>query len=274
MLAFLVLSVFFVHSTSFSLVIPATSSSIEIKLSLQHATVHGSGSLSSVNITNNGGNMVLSGVTYDVIPYYYQNWQTYDLILIDLIGISKDGSDIAVVYLYLNSKGIVNNVYLETFRQPMKEQAVTGTVSWREQSTRIDVAFPSVNALLSPVETSLKVTGKTLSWGGNGLGWAFFNNNNFTWIPFATVDCSQCSTYTVKEKSFQGRIPPPSKVNAGGWYELHSILVPRSGGFACFGIMYLMIGSPSSIAMEYGFSFGNTVMELSVEFAASWSGKL
>jgi len=89
-------------------------------LSVQHATVHGSGSVSSINITNGIGEMVLSGVTYDVIPYFYQNWQTYNLVLIDLIGIAKDGSDFAVVYLYLNSQGTINNLYSETFKQAMK----------------------------------------------------------------------------------------------------------------------------------------------------------
>jgi len=272
MLAFLLFSTLFIHSLSFTLVVPPTSTSFTIDVSVLHATVHGSGPVSSINITNGGGEMVLSGVTYDVIPYFYQNWQTYNLVLIDLIGISKDGSNFAVVYLYLNSQGTINNVYSETFKQPMKEQAVTGSATYHEQSTRIDIKFPSVNAILSPVDTSIIVKGNTLSWSGNGVGWAFFNSENFTWIPFATVDCSQCSSIEVNEKSFQGR--PPSKVTAGGWYELHSIMVPRSGGYACFGIMYLVFGSTSTVNMEYGFCFGNTVIEPNENFRASWSGKL
>jgi hypothetical protein len=54
----------------------------------------------------------------------------------------------------------------------------------------------------------------------------------WTVSPFALVDCSTgCGT--------------------PGWYELHSIYWNAAGTSTCFGIFYLVEGSPSSVALDY-----------------------
>jgi len=251
--------------------LPPTTGSVSTSFKVNNASANGGkgGPVSSVTLVNGVGTMIMDGKKYNVISYYYQTWQTYDLILIDLFGIAADGTNLAIIYLYLNSAGIINTAYSESFTQSMTSQTATGQVSWEPQNSQVVVNFPAIHAPINPVRTSISVSGDYINLGSNLIGWAVFGNTNFTWIPFATVDCSSCAAVPENEP----RRPAPASVEAGGWLELHSMFVP-AGDFSCFGIIYLISGRPNSIQMEYGLCIGNQVKQVSTTFSARWSGHL
>jgi len=244
--------------------LPPTTGSVSTSFKVNNASANGGkgGPVSSVTLVNGVGTMILDGKKYNVISYYYQTWQTYDLILIDLFGIAADGTNLAIIYLYLNSAGIINTAYSESFTQTMTSQTATGQVSWEPQNSQVVVNFPAIHAPINPVRTSISVSGDYINLGSNLIGWAVFGNTNFTWIPFATVACSTCS---MKRAAIASA--------TGGWLELHSMFVP-AGDYSCFAIIYLIFGKPNSIQMEYGLCIGSQVKRVDTIFSASWSGHL
>lgn len=96
-------SLVIVITICFSLVntidVPVTTGSFNAQFTLTKATGTGStGSGISFDLTNGAGNFTILKQNFDAIAYTYQLWETYDLLLIDLIGISTDSSKYYELY--------------------------------------------------------------------------------------------------------------------------------------------------------------------------------
>jgi len=257
----LIILIFLINAIYFSagIIVPVTQGSYSAQFSLTKAS--GSASGFSVDLTDGAGNFTLKGQHFDAIAYTYQMWTTYDLLLIDLIGISTDSSNLAVIYLYASpSTHAISSIYFESFTQIMDTVSASGSVQFSTSSSKINVYFPALIKLPNLVQTNFKITGAQIELRPGSQGWASINGGNDTFIVFNTVNCATC------EQS--------KKKIGGGWYELHSLFVNEQQNRACFGILYLMIGESSSVLLDYGLCFGGSVQTADASYTAQWSGSL
>jgi len=253
----LCVNIFYYSEAAFD--VPVTQGSYSAQFTLTRAT--GSGSGISVDLKNGAGNFTLNGQHFDAIAYTYQMWTTYDLLLIDLIGISTDSTNLAVIYLYASpSTHAISSVYYESFTQIMNTVSASGSVQFTATSSEISVYFPALLKLPNLVKTNFKITGAQIELRSGSNGWASINGGNDTFIVFNTVNCATCEQSTKKI--------------GGGWYELHSLFVNEQENRACFGILYLMIGETSSVLLDYGLCFGGSVQTAYQSYTAQWSGSL
>jgi len=242
--------------------VPVTTGSFNAQFTLTKATGTGStGSGISFDLTNGAGNFTILKQNFDAIAYTYQLWETYDLLLIDLIGISTDSSNVGIIYLYASpSTHEISSLYYESFTQKMAAASATGSVQFSTATSNINVYFPALNTLPKTVTTNFKISGANIELKPGSTGWAVINNVNDTFIVFNTVNCASC------EQS--------KKKLSGGWYELHSLFVNEQGTRACFGILYLMIGDNSDVILDYGLCFGKSIQVVDENYSAQWSGSL
>jgi len=260
-------SLVIVITICFSLVntidVPVTTGSFNAQFTLTKATGTGStGSGISFDLTNGAGNFTILKQNFDAIAYTYQLWETYDLLLIDLIGISTDSSNVGIIYLYASpSTHEISSLYYESFTQKMAAASATGSVQFSGSASNINVYFPTLNKLPNTVSTNFKISGAKIELKPGSTGWAVVNGVNDTFIVFSTVNCATC------EQQSKPKL-------GGGWYELHSLFVNEQGNRACFGILYLMIGENSSVILDYGLCFGGSIQVASESYTAQWSGSL
>jgi len=212
-----------------------------------------SNSVGSIDFHNNIGQFTLNGHTYTGVLYVYQAWTSQNLDLFDVLAVRQDGGDLAVLYLYSNlNKAQITTVYYESLLMDhMSYATASGTVQWTPSSFNADVTFPALNVPIKPLETGISILGQQLTLHSNS-GWMVKSGQNYSVVPFATVDCTDCGN--------------------GGWLELHSMF-SLGNDVACFGILYLMLDDHSSVMLQYGLCLP-TLQRMSGVYVSSWSGKI
>jgi len=233
--------------------VPPTQGNLKLNFWLESSS--GSSPAVTWSLTNNTGTLKLQGKTYDAVAYAFQQWGS-DLALIDVIGISTDSTDLAVIYLYCNTADSIYDVYTESFNILMSSQSASGQASYQSTSPiTVNVNLPSIKSMPPSRKNGITITSSNndlVYYGGQGYAVSSSTSTNYSITTFNVVDCSNCGQ--------------------GGWYELHSFFYANPVG--CFGILYLEFPSPNTVLLDWGMCFGSNAQLWQDQWTASWSGNL
>ncbi|OAQ57712.1 hypothetical protein VFPPC_11458 [Pochonia chlamydosporia 170] len=186
----------------------------------------------SIAIQNNVGMVTQGNRTTQVVVSKQISWSPRTLYAI----IGTDTEAILMGWVYCQG-GLLTTLWLEdtTGTTGFTSSTVTGTCS--VSNTGVNVPFKTANTLVSvrlPPSYPTIDGGTKLSLQPNVVGSVTLNNQPYSLIPFAIVDCSNCG----------------SSVN-GGWVEVHSVISSKKANNVCLGIFYLPVIHTPSISLEY-----------------------
>jgi hypothetical protein len=225
-------------------VAPATSGALELSFSLD-VSAEGRDRLSEVALATDVGGLALDGAAHAAVAYQDHDWESAGYHLYDLLSVAEDGTDLGVTYLYCDGED-VPYAYTESFDLPMDWESASGSCVGEQVETDASVELPALRVTPEAVPT-----GVTFEDGEMAGGDVTLDGTTRTWIPFNTVDCTDCP--------------------GGPWYELHSLLVGDSE--ACFAIAYLFPDDPTFAQWEYGLCLPSLSRPAGV-VEGSWSGAL
>jgi len=250
-------------------VVPPTNGklSMNFKLTAQGSSEAG---LLTYNITNNVGTMIIRGETYDTVAYYTQVMGLPPVVRwFDLVGVNREGNNLAIAYLGCNpppGTNYVSIVWEEDFNNPITpdnpgtSDGCEFTDLSGEPDYVFDVSFPSLTGLpTSPYPTGIIIKGEKV-FLNNNTGWLIIEDDKYNIIPISTVDCTGCGENCVE------CVPAP-------WYEIHFIYYSSALAQTGFGIFYIYPNNATFVQLNYTITLP-TLDTPAVTYNASWTGTL
>jgi hypothetical protein len=188
----------------------------------------------SIAITSNAGNVTQNNRTTEVIVKDQIGFGG-SLVLYSLIG--TDADSILMGWAYC-SENELTSLFLEVTdgASGFTKSTVTGSCNITNEATSVNLL---TNAeCLNVARPSAVPTidgGNQLSLQNGSVGSVALDSEEFNLIPFAIVDCSDCSASTL----------------LGGWFEVHSVMTGKTSADICLGIFYLSLICSAEVTLQY-----------------------
>jgi hypothetical protein len=187
------------------------------------------GGIGSIAIENSRGTITIGKETLPAVVYASPNeLETNDP---SFQGIAVDAMRWVIFWPYCTS-GNLTWVDYETSDAPgLVRSAAQGTCTVSATPVSFPMTWDAEDVHLDNSEAArFRLTGTEVSYTGTAPGTAHFENRDWSFWPFAVVDCTTC----------------PGGPGDAGWYELHSLIETGNCGTTCFGIYYLFVqpGNP------------------------------
>jgi len=215
------------------------------------------------------GTMIIGGQKYITAAYYTQVMGLPPVVRwFDLVGISTDSSNLAIVYIGCNpppDTNYITTTYEEDFQNQLREDDPSGWIDCNfvdlssKPNYKFAVSMPALIGLPeNPFNTSVTISGTEVILN-NDHGWMIANKRNYTIIPISTVNCDDCGENC--DTCYQSP-----------WYEIHFIhysdATPPITGF---GIFYIYPYNQTFVQLNYTINFP-TLEQLAITYQATWSG--
>jgi len=248
-------------------VVPPTNGKLSVNFKFTAQGTSSAGLL-AYNITNNVGTMIIRGETYNTVAYYTQVMGYPPVVRwFDLIGVNKEGTNLAVAYIGCNpppDTNYVTIVWEEDFFNSIEPDnpGNTDNCEFTDLSGQpnfiFDVQFPSLSGLpTSPLPTGIIIKGSQV-FLNNNTGWLMIEGNKYSIIPISTVDCDGCGQNC-------------DECPKSPWYEIHFIyyspLLEQTG----FGIFYIYPNNATFVQLNYTLTLP-TLDTPAINYNASWTG--
>jgi hypothetical protein len=187
----------------------------------------------SLTIHGNSGNITQNNRTTGVIVRD-QIFYGGSLILYSLIGSDNDG--VVVGWAYCTGQDLTS-LFLEATNKAagFTQSTMRGTCNVKNGAmTSVDlVTKAECISVTKPSAIPTIDGGSELSLHNDTVGNVTLGTEQFNLIPFAIIDCANCSDAS------------------HGWVEVHSMLTSKSSADVCFGIFYLFLTCSSVISLQY-----------------------
>ena len=215
-------------------------------------------------LINNTGTVTIRGKEYIAFAFYSQQWPQV-LRWINVVGVEKDGNNIAIVYLDFKywDNIVVTPYWEEDLFNTLQSDDIDRKgvpalfVDRSNNFAKIPISFPAINTLIPTTlkQTNIEINGTDIYFD-NTNGWQIYNNINYTIYAFSFVNCDNC---------------PPNcpECLSGPWYEIHHSAVSPDQQSACFGIYYIYPKYHNFVQWNYTFCFPDLVSP-NITYQAEW----
>ncbi len=228
---------------------PATEGTLDVAFDLESSGT-GSDRVGNIDLAGSTGILTLDGVGHQAVAYQDHDWSSETgYHLYDLISIADDGSNLAVSYLYCSGSSL-EHVYTESFLHPLDAEGASGSCDAVAAPFEAEVALPALTVLPDPIDLGITIDGADVSLAGS-TGSVTLEGVDREWLPFASVDCSDCP--------------------GGPWYEIHGLAVGPDD--ACFTIGYLFPDDPTYVQFAYSICLPSLDRPDDISLNASWEGE-
>jgi hypothetical protein len=233
--------------------VPATAGSVPIGFDV---TISASGADGlGASFSNGVGTFTPPGGTpLPAFIYERQPWPQYGYTLYQTFAVGP--TDWHLGWFYCADGGVEDLEYEATDDPQLQTPAVTGSCTETSATVDEQVSLPSSVLALDGLVQGFTVAGPSLTLSGTEVGSMTLAGSSWSVFPFALVDCSTgCGT--------------------PGWYELHSVYWDAAETQTCFGIFYLIVGTPSSVQLQYSICLPDLDDPTggSATFDSTWSGQ-
>ena len=204
----------------------------------------------AVNIHCNSGTVTQSGRSTTVTVSQQIPYSPYTLYAI----LGEDDTGLMLGWVYCEGDDLIA-LWLEdtTGLTGFTPSMVTGTCSISTDTDNVSVITTAEQITIQIPASYPTITGSDISLQANSIGSVNIQNQPYDLVPFALVNCSNCSA---------------SSIN-GGWVEVHSVMHDKNSGNICLGIFYLPIKHTPTIALDYVNCFVDNVGDQT--FSATYS---
>ncbi|KAH6646242.1 hypothetical protein BKA67DRAFT_541218 [Truncatella angustata] len=188
----------------------------------------------SIGVIDNAGSITWNNRTTQVIirdqiPYGGH------LVLYSLIGTNAD--EILEGWAYCTG-GALTSLFMETTGgiSGFINSTISGTCNVKAEATSVNLKTSSECLRVTlPSKVPTIDGGNLLSLPHGEAGNVTLGTQEFNLIPFAIVDCTNCSD------------AGPS----GGWIEIHTVLTSKASADVCLGIFYLYLACAGTVSVQY-----------------------
>ncbi len=228
-------------------VAPATSGRLSLPWRLQ-ANGSAQQRVAAIDVRDNLAELLVDDAWHDGLAYQaHFGYAGYDLY--DVLSIAKDGSNLAVSYLYCEGRSLAW-VWTLSYSQPLSPSLAVpgGACQSAPSSEPFEVRLPALMALPPPRRSGFTITGPQISLMDTG-GAIVIGGSTYNADVLTVVDCSSCP--------------------GGSWYEVHCLF--RRAGEAGFGILYLHRGARGFVQLEYTLMLP-TLSRAAQLYDATWVG--
>lgn len=215
---------------------------------VEFSAVGRSGSGDSVNVSNAGGYLTLSGQRINVLPWNYVYWSKYKLWLIFLANVTKD--DFFIGFLYLKDSSTVFG--LRMFNYASGAYWWAGSFGGKEYVRNQTVHVPSVHMPRLAVNATAKTVNRLFAYGPSlymtsSIGFMLNGSNKFTLYPLL----NQINVST-------------------GWNELWLLMVDSSNS-CYYSILYMNRQDYSHVMLGWTLRLNDYSAPPFRTYEASWS---
>jgi len=229
----------------------------------QSVSIGGDGSkqVGTIDIYQNKGSIEIDSLKLKTFIQHVIPWEGKQLTLFQ--GLAFDEKHFYAYWVYCSPKSEITHIYYESSDgSGMKWEAAKGVCISSKYSSATQIDLPEIQLKKPTPVSGFNIMGKNILLNSKGSGSVVLGKTSqkFEFIPFTTVDCSQCGA---------------TKSREDGWYELHSLLWNSSENRACFGIFYLFNNPRTPISLHYSMCFPDLDQSLnSTSFTAQWTSPL
>jgi len=215
---------------------------------VEFSAVGRSGAGDSVNVSNSGGYLMLSGRKIDVLPWNYVYWSKYKLWLIFLANVTKDDFFIGFLYLRDSSTGFGLRVFNYASGAYWWAGSFTGKEYVRNQTLQV----PSVQMPRLTINATAKTVNRMFAYGPSlymtsSIGYMLNGSNRFTLYPLL----NQINVST-------------------GWNELWILMVDSSKTYY-YSILYMNKQDYSHVMLGWTLRLNDYAAAPFRTYDASWS---
>lgn len=188
----------------------------------------------SIAITGNAGNVTQNNQTTEVIVKDEIAFGG-SLVLYSIIGTDVDS--ILMGWAYCSGNKLIS-LFLEVTDgvSGFTNSTVTGSCNITNEPTTVNlVTHAECLTVARPSAVPTIDGGNQLALQNGSVGSVTLDRDEFNLIPFATVDCSNCSASSI----------------LGGWFEVHSVMTGKTSADVCLGIFYLSLVCSAEVSLQY-----------------------
>ncbi len=230
--------------------VPATDGDLVVDFGI-NVTGDGSNRIGQLSVLNGRGTIDIFDASIEVAVYEEQPWPEAGYTLYQALAVAEDRWYVA--WLYCADKTL-DTIYLEgTDGTPLAYESASGTCSMSSASSSIAVQFPAVDMPAPSAVGRFSISGPDIEVSGFDPGVVRLEQTDWILYPFEYVNCT-------------------GGCEVGTWYELHAILSDPAAHRAAFGIFYMTVGDPSTVALEYALALPDLGrLGGSTTFTADWT---
>jgi hypothetical protein len=212
--------------------------------------IAGSGSaVTKVDIHSRFGAVTLGGRVMSALVYRDIPWSGYSLVLYQALAV--EAHSWTVLWFYCTGSSLTYVYWETTTSSKVNRAPMTGSCK-ATNATNASVSWPAGSMPAPPIVAGFTVHGSSIDITSSAPGSADLDGRKWSLYPYAIVDCSKaCGT--------------------PGWYELHSLLWDSATKETAYGIVYLIIGKPHVVQIEYALELPTLERPVDTSFTADWS---
>lgn len=212
-----------------------------------------SGGIGSIAIDNSRGTITIGSETLPAFVYASPSG------LATFQGLAVDATRWVIFWPYCTGTNLTWIDYETSDAPGLVRSAAQGTCTVSATPVSFPVTWDAENVHLDNSQAArFRLTGADLSYTGTAPGTAHFENRDWSFWPFAVVDCTTC----------------PGGPGDAGWYELHSLIETGNCGTTCFGIFYLFVQPGNPVLLGWPACLPTLAPPdagVRVSFQATWS---